>query len=172
MTALSRNRRHIAPALTNASTFMNKRILQYCTTLLCLLCTCVFAQKSATIAYTVAKNIFVRNDYKPASLKDHKITDLNTYNATFGQATTMGPDGKPTQIDFSKQFAIAIIPPVTDIATTLAPISLQQQKGKLIFEYSITTGSKQSYSMQPMLLIVADKKFSKLPVVLKKVKGK
>jgi hypothetical protein len=149
---------------------MNKRILLYCTTLLCLLCTATYAQKS--IAYTVAKNIFVRNDYKPGYLKDHKITDLNTYNANFGQATTMGPDGKPTQIDFSTQFAIAVIPPVTDIATTLAPVSLLQQKGKLIFTYSITTGSKQTYTMQPMLLIVADKKLSKLPVVLKKVKGK
>lgn len=141
-------------------------------TWLCLLSTATFAQKSTTIAYTVAKNIFVRNDYKPGSIRNNKITDLATYNATFGQATTMGPDGRPTQIDFSTQFAIAVIPPVTDLATTLAPVSLLQQKDKLVFTYSITTGSKQTYTMQPMLLIVADKKYSKLPVVLKKVKGK
>ena len=72
------------------------------------------------VAFGIAKNYFFKNDLDilPAS---PKITTEENFNKLFGMATTMGKDGKPTSIDFSKQFVLVIVLPVTDIATEINP---------------------------------------------------
>jgi hypothetical protein len=72
----------------------------------------------------------------------------------------MGQNGKPTVIDFSSQFAIALVLPVTDLATTIQPVGLEKGKDASIqVRYRIEVGSKQSYTSRPFLLLVVDKKY-------------
>jgi len=71
------------------------------------------------VAFEIAKNYFFKNDQ--AIPTSPKITTEEDFEKLFGMATTMGEDGKPTEIDFTKKFVLAIVLPVTDIepATSL-----------------------------------------------------
>lgn len=117
------------------------------------------------VPFEVAKNYFFKNDLDilPAS---PKITSAEVFNKLFGMATTMGEDGQPTQIDFAKQFAVAIVLPVTDFATEINPVKLEVAGDSLLYTYQIKTGEKQSYSIQPISIIAIDKKYENKEVVL------
>ena len=69
------------------------------------------------IAFEVAKNYFFKNNQEIPS--SPKITTAEEFGKLFGMATTMGEDGKPTEIDFTKQFVLAIVLPVTNLATEI-----------------------------------------------------
>ena len=78
----------------------------------------------------------------------------------------MGEGGKPTPIDWAHEFVIAVVKPVTDCATELTPKSLCLDGGELVFTYNETVGEKQTWTMQPILLVKVDRKFEAAPVRL------
>ena len=108
------------------------------------------------IAFIVAKNYFANNTL--TKLDRPKIETADRFNAAFGMATTMGKDGRPTEIDFNKQYVIAIILPETDLATNIEAVSLQKvENGDIVLSYRVITGQKQSYKIRPNLAVVVDK---------------
>ena len=117
------------------------------------------------VAFEVAKNYFYKNDLDvlPAS---PKITSEEAFNKFFGMATTMGENGKPTPIDFTKQFVLAIVLPVTDYDTEINPEKVEEKDNVLLYTYKVKTGEKQSYSIQPISIIILDKKYENKEVVL------
>ena len=78
----------------------------------------------------------------------------------------MGKDGKPTPIDFSRQFVLAIVHPVTDVATEIVPVKVMAKRDTLFYDYELKVGEKQSFSIQPVSIIILDKKYSNREVVL------
>ncbi len=130
-----------------------------------LFCSCKSGSGSATgssVNYTVAKNYFFKNNAEiPAN---PKISSADEFQSLFGMAAVMGKDGAPTAIDFSKQFVLAVVLPVTDIYTEVQPVDVKAQDGELVYEYSVKTGEKMSYSMRPMALIVLDREYDGLKV--------
>ena len=116
------------------------------------------------VTFEVAKNHFFKNDQTiPAS---PKITTEEEFSKLFGMATTMGEDGKPTEIDFTKQFVLAIVLPVTDIATEITPVKLEAKGDSLFYTYDVKTGEKQSFTIQPVSIIILDKKYENNEVIL------
>ena len=108
------------------------------------------------IAFTLIRNYFVKNTVKV--IEQAKIESAEKFNEIFGMATTMGKDGKPTEIDFTKQYVIAVIKPETDLETTLEPVSLSKDsKNKLSLNYKFVQGQKQSYTIRPFFAIIVDK---------------
>ena len=121
-------------------------------------------EASNEVAFEVAKNYFFKNDQEiPAS---PKITTAEEFGKLFGMATTMGNDGKPTEIDFTKQFVLAIILPVTNLATEITPDRLEEKGDTLFYFYNAKVGEAQSYSIQPISLIILDKKYVDKTVVM------
>jgi hypothetical protein len=111
-----------------------------------------------SIPYVIAQNYFVKNNVD--TIPNPKIDTEEVFNSYFGMATTMGKNGKPTKIDFDKEYVIAVALPKTDIATTILPVSLKKRSNNsLVFEYKIELNDKQSYTSHPLLLVVVDKKF-------------
>jgi hypothetical protein len=109
------------------------------------------------IAFTVAKNYFVNNAV--TKLDNPKIETAEKFNKIFGMATTMGKDGKPTEIDFSKQYVIAVILPETDLSTNINPISLlKNTENEITLTYKSVVGQKQSFTTIPNFAIIIDKK--------------
>lgn len=116
------------------------------------------ATTAAEIPFTVADRYFVRNDVK--KLPNGKISKQKDFEATFGMATVMGEGGRPTEIDFGMQYVIAVAKPVTDRSTELQPVSLKGDgDGGLVFTYRTKVGERMSYSVQPCLVVVVDKKY-------------
>ncbi len=108
------------------------------------------------IPYAIAKNYFVKNTF--TKLDNPKIETAEKFNEVFGMATTMGKDGKPTEIDFTKQYAIAVILPETDSLTTINPLSLSKnEQNDIVLTYQSKIGEKQSYKMRPSFIIIVDK---------------
>ena len=118
----------------------------------------------AAVPFVLAKNYFFKQGQElPAS---PKITSAEAFNALFGMATLMGEDGKPTAIDFDRQFAVAVVLPVTDVATEIRPVKVEDKGDTLFYDYEVTRGEKQSFSIQPVSIIVLDKKYERKEVVL------
>lgn len=121
------------------------------------------------IPFTKATHYFVRNDFKEGQLENPRITTKADFDAVFGTAATMGRDGQPTPIDFSKQDAIAVIDSVSDYAVSFENPSLQKDGAYLALSYDAIKGAKQSYSTRPFLLLIIDKKYKQtvIPVIKK-----
>ncbi len=137
---------------------------------LTVLAACANEQKSSPteegkeVAFEVAKNYFFNNGQD--ILSSPKITQAEDFGKLFGMASFAGEDGQPTEIDFSKQFVLAIILPVTDIETVITPVKVIEKGGSLYYTYNIKTGGKQSFSTQPMSIIILDKQYADKEVVL------
>jgi len=114
-------------------------------------------QKASDIPFEEVKNYFFRND---AEIPESPLIDsAEQFESLFGAAAFMGKDGQPTPVDFNREFVIAVVYPVIDISTELAPESLRLEGGLLVFTYLETTGEQLTWTMRPVLLIKADRKY-------------
>jgi len=112
--------------------------------------------RSADVPFLVAKNYFVKNTVSQGSLENPKVETKENFDLLFGAATTM--NGKPTEIDFSKQYILAVIGDETNVATEISPISLQKNdKNEIILTYRLNKGSEQSFKIRPLLIVIVDK---------------
>lgn len=109
------------------------------------------------VAYTVANRYFVKNTFKGEHFADAKIDTQAKFDELFGAAAVMGADGKPTAIDFAKQYVIAVTEKETDVETTLVPTSLTKDGETIMFKYEIKRGAKTTATMKPLLMVVVDK---------------
>lgn len=116
-------------------------------------------QSEVAVPFVEARNYFVSNTFREGQLADPKIESEEEFDAVFGMARTMGEGGKPTEIDFSKQYVIAVVGKVSDRSPAMAPVSLRQKKGKIILTYSYKEGEKQSYTSQPSLILIVSKQY-------------
>ena len=118
------------------------------------------------VPFAVANNYFFKNGQSIPT--NPKVVTDEDFNRLFGMATTMGPDGKPTEIDFSKQFVLAIVLPVTDVETDIKPMKVETKGQMLRYTYAVKAGQKQSYSTQPVAIILIDRKYKDQDIVLSK----
>lgn len=116
-------------------------------------------QTSRNIPFRLANNYFIQNSVK--TIGSPKITSQNEFDQIFGSAAVMAKNGRPTPIDFKKQYVIVAAKPESDHSIEMKALSLHQNKaGQLVFEYQTTIGPKQSYTIRPFLLVVVDKKYT------------
>ena len=108
----------------------------------------------------------MRNDAK--DLASSIITSEQEFLKYFGYATIMGDSGKPTPIDFSKQYVIAVTRPENWYLMSLLPVSLVKRgDGLLKFTYKTTEkDEKQTFSINPFLLVIVDKKYGENVLLL------
>ena len=119
---------------------------------------------SSVVPFTVAEHYFFNKGQDiPVN---PKITSEELFKQLFGMATVMGENGKPTEIDFSKQFVLAVVLPVTDINTEINPVKVEEKGDTLFYHYGVKTGEKQSFSIQPLSIIILDKKYENKEIFL------
>lgn len=119
---------------------------------------------SSEVPFTVADHYFFNKGQDiPVN---PKITSEELFKQLFGMATVMGENGKPTKIDFSKQFVLAVVLPVTDIDTEITPVKVEEKGDTLFYHYDVKTGEKQSFSIQPLSIIILDKKYENKEIFL------
>lgn len=114
-------------------------------------------QATRDVPYIVAQRYFLKNDV--SQLPNGIITTEQEFYSLFGEAAVMGKNGRPTQINFQKQFVIAVTVPETNTDTNIEPVSLRREADALVLSYIVDKGEKRSYTIQPLLLIVVDKKY-------------
>lgn len=135
-----------------------RKVLKLAALMLCLAAFVCGTAEAKTIKYKKAENYFVRNDYKAYGLK--KFTTQAEFDRCFGMATTMGRNGRPTEIDFSRSFVIANILPETDYSTEVSPAGVSTgDDNSLVVRSSVKRGEKQSYTQRPFYMIVVSRKY-------------
>lgn len=116
--------------------------------------------QSATIdnvVYEIAKNYFVKNTYKNEQIETLKITTQEKFDEVFGMAATMGKNGMPTKIDFSKQFVAAIVGQEMNKEVNFQVNSFVKKGDEIVLTYAVMEGKELSFSIQPSLILVLDK---------------
>jgi hypothetical protein len=115
------------------------------------------------VPFEIAKNYFFNNRQQiPANLK---ITSEEEFNRLFGMAAFMGSDGKPTEIDFGQKFVLAVVMPVTNVATEIHPQKVEAKGDTLRYSYEVVTSDTMTYSIQPASIIIVDREYADKVVV-------
>lgn len=125
-------------------------------------CSDKISSKTATVTttdipYIVAERYFVKNGYKKEDHPSPTITSQSEFDRLFGMAAVMG--GKPTPIDFSKQYVLTVIGEPTSRKVEIIPVSLKQQDGAIVFNYKVIEGEQRAVTIQPMVLLIVDNKY-------------
>lgn len=114
------------------------------------------AQKGAKdIPFVTLENYYVRNDVD-CSKTQHLIIDNETdFNKFFGAAALMG--GMPTDINWKKQYVIAVLLPETNRATMVTPMEVKASEGNVIFKFQVNRGHKTSYTLVPFAAVALNR---------------
>ena len=141
------------------NTFM-MRLHSLITLLAAGLLTASCATGNHAVSFSEARNYFFRNDAKQPTdlLIICSQAELEQY---FGEAAFMGKGGDPIKIDFSKCFVVAKVLPVTNHSTNISLRRIERIGDKhltLVWHIAVNP-TPQSYSMQPMKMVVLDKKY-------------
>jgi|GEM_PF-901594 len=110
-------------------------------------------KESVNISYEVAKGYFVKNTFSIQQPTPIVLANKAALDSIMGMAATMGANGKPTDFDFSREYAIVFIYPETDSSVVLHPGSLELKADTARLLVSIEPGVKQGYRMVPSLLL-------------------
>lgn len=111
------------------------------------------------VPYKEAKNYFVKNNID-AAIDNPKLENQHDFDKVFGMATTMGESGKPTTIDFSKEFVVAQIEDPSTQKVELKPVSIKKNANILEIKYRKIVGENQSYTSQPAMILIIDNKYN------------
>ncbi|WP_312765729.1 hypothetical protein [Epilithonimonas sp.] len=110
------------------------------------------------VPFKEARNYFVKNNID-AALDSPKFENQQEFKKVFGMATTMGENGKPTPIDFSKEFVVAQIEDPSTQAIELKPVSIRKNSNILEIKYRKVVGENRSYTSQTSMVLIIDKKY-------------
>ena len=109
---------------------------------------------TGSVNYREASGYFFKNN-QPCPKDILVITNKAELERHFGYAATMSQ--RPTEVDFSKEAVLAIVLPETDLSTDIGIKGITSKQGSLTVNYKVNTGAKNSYTIQPMRMIVVDK---------------
>ncbi|MDR2916125.1 MAG: hypothetical protein LBV74_15085 [Tannerella sp.] len=132
------------------------RKLLLLTAIVTLILTGCKSKQQEKVEYVNASGYFVRNDIADGTIIQ-KITSQEQLDGYFGMGATMSV--RPTAFDFTKEYAIAVILPLTENSSTINIDSLLRGNGKVNLYYSVQTGSPQTYTSRPFTLLVIDRKY-------------
>ncbi|PZU79836.1 MAG: hypothetical protein DI529_17155 [Chryseobacterium sp.] len=110
------------------------------------------------VPYKVVKNYFVKNNID-ATIDSSKFDTQQEFDKVFGMATTIGENGKPTPIDFSKEFVVAQIEDPSTQSIELKPVSIRKNSNILEIKYKRIVGENQSYTTQTSMILIIDRKY-------------
>ncbi len=116
-------------------------------------------QGQKNVDYQIAERYFIKNTV-PNGNFIYKLTSQDEFDNYFGAATVMGKNGKPTDIDFSKSFVVAIISESSTNEISLKTNSLSiNKREKLVLNYTKETNEiNSSMTMRVPLLLIVSKK--------------
>ena len=108
------------------------------------------------VPFMTLENYFVRNDVDCSKEQRLILYNKQDFESFFGMAATMG--GQPTEINWDKQYVVALVLPVTNLTTSIHPVAVKAGDSQyLVFSYDVKKGEKMSYRMVPFAAVAIDK---------------
>ena len=113
-------------------------------------------QVATPVPYTTLENYFVRNDVDCSKQQRLIINNKADFEKYFGMAAHMG--GIPTEVNWNKQFVVALVMPETKRATSVYPVAVKVTDNNiLVFSYQVKKGDRISHTMVPFVAVAIDK---------------
>jgi len=110
-------------------------------------------EEGEEIKYELAFNYFIKNDVKDKV--PVKITSQEEFNKYFGMAATMGEGGRPTEIDFSKNYVIvADYGTVKNKSVSVQPTALNREGNKLVLDYYVVDEGENTHTSRPFAIAI------------------
>ncbi|MDQ1856073.1 hypothetical protein [Chryseobacterium sp. WLY505] len=134
-----------------------------------LISSCAVNNPQKDIPYIPTRKYFVKNTFDNKDFTERIITSQDEFDQLFGTATTMGANGKPTPIDFSKENVLALIYPRTNLEVKITPVSLQENEQNIVYSYKVLEGTPHGFMTIPNTLIIIPKANSK-KIIFHKIK--
>lgn len=116
------------------------------------------SETAKDIPFQVAERYFVKNTVENKELT-LKIINQQEFDSYFGAAATMGEGGKPTAIDFSKQFVVAIVAESSSKEKNIVISSLASNGNELSVSYKIDEGTERSFTSRSLSLLIVDNQY-------------
>lgn len=113
--------------------------------------------KPFRVSYELAIGYFLRNDVDTEDFPI-QITSQEQLDQFFGMAAVMGENGKPTVIDFDKNFVIPVVYPETDQETSLVVERFWHTAAtELTLSVAAVRGEEhRSFTIRPIKLLIVD----------------
>ena len=113
--------------------------------------------KPFRVSYELAKGYFLRNDVDTEDFPI-QITSQEQLDQFFGMAAVMGENGKPTVIDFDRNFVIPVVYPETDQETSLVVERFWHTAAtELTLSVAAVRGEEhRSFTIRPIKLLIVD----------------
>ena len=109
-----------------------------------------------TVPFRELTNYFIRTD-APKERFVKVFFSQEEFHSIFGMAAFMGPNGRPSKVDFEHEVVIAVAMPPRNQACTLRVTEVVKEEGGLVFHYTQTLGEPLTYTIRPNLLIAIAK---------------
>jgi hypothetical protein len=114
-----------------------------------------FAQ-SHPVTLTPLDNYFLKHSAHPAKAVMTRVINHDKYfSSNFGIAKTA--TNKVIKPDFSRQRVLAVMMPATSTSTSVSISKAEQIGSTLNVYFTVQTGEKMSYTIQPLALSAIDK---------------
>ena len=127
------------------------------------------AAQEQKIPFQTVKGYFLKNNINSTRFSIKKILSKKELDSFFGMAACMGAEGKPSTVDFNKQFVIPVVIEKNNKDMTLDPISLKIEKAKqLTFHFRLSLGNVTTAESVPILLISVNRKYKSYDILLKR----
>lgn len=145
------------------------------------LITSVAAYAQTSVPYTLAQKYFLRNDAQQSfdiedgtmKYRDFMVlTSREELEKSFGYATVMGANGKPTNIDFTIQFVVALFVTAEEKITDLSVKSVEKDDKDLVITYEMETAEKVAMPSRAFKILIFDRKYGGGVKTIKNIKQK
>ncbi len=112
-------------------------------------------QGAKAVPFTELKNYYVRNDIDCSHVQRLILDNEQDFKGFFGEAAVMG--GLPTDINWKKQFVIAVLLPETNRPTMVTPLEVKRNDHSIIMKYQVNRGAKTTYTLVPFTAVALDR---------------
>lgn len=121
------------------------------------------------VPFQTMRGYFLKNNIDANRFSMKKILSKTELDSFFGMAAFMGAEGKPSTVDFSKQFIIPVVIEKTNKDITLEPVSLKIERAKkLKFHFRMSVGNVTTAESTPILLISINRRYKSYDILLKR----
>jgi len=112
------------------------------------------------VPFIIANDYHLKTTLKNKELGiPYKITSQRDFDMMFEKSTTNDENIKPTSIDFSKQYVIAVVNKGTKNNAAINANYLKVKGDEITLYSELIKGEKQTEKSQPFLILVVDKKY-------------
>ena len=117
-------------------------------------------QSAPALPYKQARGYIVKKNYEVPASQYIKLESKADFDKVFIKASTIGWKGETTNIDWNKQYVIAVLQPAVEQFVSIAPTYATKQGEEIYIRYAELEGEEMTREYHPSMLLLVDKEYN------------